>query len=48
MSMVSEALRNEETRAGGRRTVAGVVNSVETLGGLSCPPSVPQSLVFRV
>jgi len=33
MSMVSEALRNEETRAGGRRTVAGVVNSVETLEG---------------
>src|SRR3989454_8954470 len=33
MSMVSKALRNEETRAGGRRTVAGVVNSVETLEG---------------
>jgi redox-sensitive bicupin YhaK (pirin superfamily) len=33
MSMVSEALRNEETRAGGRRTVAGVVNSIETLEG---------------
>jgi quercetin 2,3-dioxygenase len=33
MSIVSEALRNEETRAGGRRTVAGVVNSVETLEG---------------
>src|SRR5712691_803767 len=33
MSMVSEALRNEETRAGGSRTVAGVVNSVETLEG---------------
>ena len=30
MSMVSEALRNEETRAGGSRTVAGVVNSIET------------------
>src|SRR5207237_1368154 len=33
MSMVSEALRNEETRAGGMRTVAGVVNSIETLEG---------------
>jgi redox-sensitive bicupin YhaK (pirin superfamily) len=33
MSMVSEALRNEETRVGGRRTVAGVVNGVETLEG---------------
>src|SRR6266516_1638789 len=33
MSMVSEALRNEETRVGGRRTVAGVVNSIETLEG---------------
>ena len=33
MSMVSEAIRNEETRADGRRTVAGVVNSIETLEG---------------
>ena len=33
MSMVSEVLRNEETRRGGRRTVAGVVNSIETLEG---------------
>jgi pirin-like protein len=33
MSMVSEALRDEETRAGGRRTVVGVVNSIETLEG---------------
>src|SRR5882724_12110893 len=33
MSMVSEALRNEEIRAGGRRTVAGVVNSIEALEG---------------
>jgi redox-sensitive bicupin YhaK (pirin superfamily) len=33
MSMVSEALRNEEIRSGGRRTVAGVVNSIETLEG---------------
>jgi len=33
MSVVSEALRDGETRAGGRRTVAGVVNSVETLEG---------------
>jgi len=33
MSMVSEALRKEETHAGGRRTVAGVVNSIETLEG---------------
>jgi hypothetical protein len=31
--MVSEVLRNEETRAGGRRTVAGIVNSVETFEG---------------
>ncbi len=31
--MVSEALRNKETRAGGNRTVAGVVNSIETLEG---------------
>ncbi len=33
MSMVSRAFRNEETRAGGTRTVAGVVNSIETLEG---------------
>ena len=33
MSMVSEALRNEETRAGGKRTVSGIVNSIETLEG---------------
>src|SRR5437899_5876316 len=33
MSMVSEALRNEETRVGVTRTVAGVVNSIETLEG---------------
>jgi len=33
MSMASEALRNEETRAGGTRTVAGIVNSIETLEG---------------
>ena len=33
MSMVREAVRNEETRAGAKRTVAGVVNSVETLEG---------------
>jgi redox-sensitive bicupin YhaK (pirin superfamily) len=33
MSMVSEAVRNEETRAGGTRTVAGLVNSIETLEG---------------
>lgn len=31
--MVSEALRKEETRAGGRRTLAGIVNSIETLEG---------------
>jgi hypothetical protein len=30
MSVVSEVLRNEETRAGGRRTVAEILNSVET------------------
>jgi redox-sensitive bicupin YhaK (pirin superfamily) len=33
MSIVSEALRNEEIRADGKRTVAGVVNSIETLEG---------------
>jgi redox-sensitive bicupin YhaK (pirin superfamily) len=33
MSMVSEALRNEEIRADRTRTVAGVVNSIETLEG---------------
>src|SRR5437870_1501796 len=31
--MVSEALRNEGTRAGGARGVAGIVNSIETLEG---------------
>ncbi len=33
MSMASEALRDEETRAVGTRTVAGIVNSIETLEG---------------
>ncbi len=33
MSMVSEVLRNEETRGSGARTVAGIVNSIETLEG---------------
>jgi redox-sensitive bicupin YhaK (pirin superfamily) len=33
MSIVSEALREEKSFAGGRRTVAGVVNSIETLEG---------------
>ena len=33
MSILTEASRNEETRAGGMRTVAGVVNSIETLEG---------------
>jgi redox-sensitive bicupin YhaK (pirin superfamily) len=33
MSMVSEALRIEETPVGGPRTVAGIVNSIETLEG---------------
>ena len=33
MSMVSDALRKEATRAGRGRTVAGVVNSIETLEG---------------
>jgi quercetin 2,3-dioxygenase len=33
MTMASEALRVEETRAGGTRTVAGIVNSIETLEG---------------
>ncbi|HET6669639.1 MAG TPA: pirin family protein [Pyrinomonadaceae bacterium] len=31
--MVSNVLRNEETLAGGTRTVAGIVNSIETLEG---------------
>ena len=41
MSMVSEALRIEETRAAGSRTIAGVVNNFETLeadGFLVRPP----------
>src|SRR6266581_2560874 len=33
MSMVSEALKIEETRVDEGRTVAGVVNSIETLEG---------------
>jgi quercetin 2,3-dioxygenase len=33
MSKVSEVLRKEETAAGGTRTVAGIVNSIETLEG---------------
>ncbi len=33
MAMVSEALKIEETRVGQGRTVAGVVNSIETLEG---------------
>src|SRR5258708_2074724 len=33
MSMVSEALKTEETSAGGTRTVAGIVNSIKTLEG---------------
>jgi redox-sensitive bicupin YhaK (pirin superfamily) len=33
MSLVSEALRAENTRAAGQRTVSGVVNSIETLEG---------------
>jgi quercetin 2,3-dioxygenase len=33
MSMVSEALKNEKTSAEGTRTVAGIVNSIETLEG---------------
>ena len=33
MSMVSKALRNEETRSGNGRTVSGIVNSIETLEG---------------
>jgi redox-sensitive bicupin YhaK (pirin superfamily) len=33
MSMVSEALKSEETRAGGARTIGGIVNSIETLEG---------------
>ncbi|HEV8485943.1 MAG TPA: pirin family protein [Blastocatellia bacterium] len=33
MSMVNRAMRNEESRSSGVRTVAGVVNSVETLEG---------------
>jgi len=33
MSVVSEALKTEEAHVGGRRTVAGIVNSIETLEG---------------
>jgi redox-sensitive bicupin YhaK (pirin superfamily) len=33
MSMVSEALRTEETRTNKGRTVAGIINSIETLEG---------------
>ena len=33
MSVVSDVLRTEETRTGATRTVAGVVNSIETLEG---------------
>lgn len=33
MSTISEALMNEQTHAGASRTVAGVVNSIETLEG---------------
>src|SRR5258705_4552904 len=33
MSMVKEALRTEETRTDQGRTVAGIVNSIETLEG---------------
>jgi redox-sensitive bicupin YhaK (pirin superfamily) len=33
MSMVSEAVKNEETRTSASRTVAGIVNSIETLEG---------------
>src|SRR5204862_7542787 len=33
MSMVKEAIRVEETRTGEGRTVAGIVNSIETLEG---------------
>ncbi|HBB87694.1 MAG TPA: pirin family protein [Blastocatellia bacterium] len=33
MSVVIEALQNEESRAVGTRTVAGIVNSIETLEG---------------
>ncbi len=33
MSMVGEALKTEETRADGTRTIAGIVNSIETLEG---------------
>lgn len=33
MSVVSKALRTEETRTGGERRVAGIVNSIETLEG---------------
>src|SRR5437879_4980474 len=41
MSMVSEALRNEGTRAGGARMVAGIVNSIETLEGGGFPVRRP-------
>src|SRR6267143_6087758 len=45
MSMVSKALKTEEARAGGTRTVAGIVNSIETLegGGLLVRRPVPKA-----
>ena len=33
MSMASEALKTNQTRAGETRTVAGIVNGIETLEG---------------
>lgn len=58
MSMVSEALRAEETRAGGARTVSGIVNSIETLEGAGflvrrlsprrpCPSSIRSCYLMR-
>ena len=41
MSMVSEATRAEEGRAGARRTVAGIVSSIETLEGDGFPVRRP-------
>ena len=50
MSMVKEALRTEETQTNEGRTVAGIVNSIETLegGGISGAPAVSQGIVFRL
>jgi len=50
MSMVKEALRSEERQTNKGRTVAGIVNSIETLegGGFLVRRPFPKSIVFRL